>query len=481
MFGSRIGYLTGLLLASLVLTIVPAKADTIYDDLTGAIAHGGYVFGQYSPGTTYVIGAAFTPGQNYRFDQFQGLLSLSQGVNDAVISLYADSGNVPGTLLESWHLVNVLTSAAAGVTLNSVSYPALVGGQQYWITASMADPTSTGVWWINDNVRGIYTASLNGGAFTPGFSALFQAFSVSGTPTAAPEPANVGLALLGTIVLAFCLYRKRRETYRSALRRIRVAGIFERFRKNFILRNFKGAIFVSLFSFGVSTALGSTYNPFADFSTVTNPNGVWSYGTSSTVGGSFTPFTYTGSFQDIPSLPGWEDFARYVPTIAKNVSGSAVHAGTGTIPAGYLLFHPGFYAVDQYAVLRFTAPSAGLYNLAGLFQGLDRYPTTTDNHVVVDGASVFDGTTFSFGATNPFALSRVLSGGDTVDFLVGTGGNGNTGDEVGFQAMITNSTPEPTSAWLLLGGLAGVGVYVTGHRRTQSMRKTSTTTNLTSS
>lgn len=63
MFGSRIGYLGGLLLASLVLKIPPAKADTIYDDLTGTVAHGGYVFGQYSPGTTYVIGAAFTPDQ----------------------------------------------------------------------------------------------------------------------------------------------------------------------------------------------------------------------------------------------------------------------------------------------------------------------------------------------------------------------------------------------------------------------------------
>lgn len=396
--------------------IPPAKADTIYDDLAGTVAHGGYVFGQYSPGTTYVIGAAFTPDQNYRFDQFQGLLSLSHGVNDAVIKLYADSGNVPGTLLESWHLVNTLTAAAADVTLNSVSHPALIGGQQYWITAGMTDPTSTGVWWINDKVHGTYTASLNGGAFTLGSPALFQAFSVSGTPTAAPEPANVGLASLGAIVLAFCLYRKRHETYRSALRRIRVAWMFERVRKNVLLKNFKWTLSASLFSFLVSTAFGSTYDPFGNFSTVTNPNGVWSYGTSSTVGGSFTPFTYTGSFQGIPSLPRWEDFARYVPTIAKNVSGSAVNAGTGTIPAGYLLFHPGFYAVDQYAVLRFTAPSAGLYNLAGLFQGLDRYPTTTDNHVVVDGASIFDGTTFSFGATNPFAISRVLSAGDTVDF-----------------------------------------------------------------
>jgi len=174
-----------------------ATPFTLFSDLNGTATPGGYVVGQYSPGSTFVIGAAFTPsGQTYTLTQIQALLSFSSGVNSMVLGLYQDSGGVPGQLLESWNLNNVLGSAPAIITVNSVLQPTLHAGQRYWITAGMADATSTGVWWINniggaccgspDEVQGISTGSLNGGPFVPSTvtDVGFHAFAVNGVPQA---------------------------------------------------------------------------------------------------------------------------------------------------------------------------------------------------------------------------------------------------------------------------------------------------------
>jgi 6-phosphogluconolactonase (cycloisomerase 2 family) len=174
-----------------------ASTITIFSDLNGTATPGGYVVGQYSPGNSYVIGAAFTPiRQTYTLSQIQALLSFGSGVNSMVLSLYQDSGGVPGELLESWSLDDVLGTAPSIITLDSVRHRTLRAGQQYWITAAMVEPTSVGVWWINyiggaccgspEEVQGIFTGSHNGGPFTPGIptSDGLNAFAVSGVPKA---------------------------------------------------------------------------------------------------------------------------------------------------------------------------------------------------------------------------------------------------------------------------------------------------------
>jgi hypothetical protein len=194
---------------SLVAVLPAAWADTpvpIYSDLINTATPGGYIVGQYSPGNTYAIGAAFTPMDNsYSFTQFKALLS-AQPRGLMKIGLYADAAGVPGALLESWAPFS-LTSAPEIVTLPSAVHPLLVRGTQYWVVASMFDPTSVGVWWIN-NIRGsdgvplqgIATASLNGAAFAPGAltTAGMHAFEVDGTIAGGPAAVST-YHLTGTL------------------------------------------------------------------------------------------------------------------------------------------------------------------------------------------------------------------------------------------------------------------------------------------
>ncbi|HEX3745808.1 MAG TPA: RHS repeat-associated core domain-containing protein [Bryobacteraceae bacterium] len=183
--------------ANAIYTIVNANFSspvTIFSDLTGTFTPGGYIVGQYSPGNTFTIGAAFSVvGQNYTLNLIQTLMSFSSGVNNMNVGLYTDSGGIPGTLLESWSLVNVLPPAPSIITLTSVVNPILMAGQRYWITAAMADPTSVGVWWINaigDGLQGFASSSLNGATFTPGANTVFgfHAFAVAGIGSSSNVP-----------------------------------------------------------------------------------------------------------------------------------------------------------------------------------------------------------------------------------------------------------------------------------------------------
>jgi hypothetical protein len=179
--------LSGLLISS-ALIVIPLlwgaiTSVTIFSDLTGTTHAGGYVVGQYLPLGSVAIGTAFTPtGPNYKLSQIQALLSLDSGVNDMTLRLYQGSGDVPGSLLESWHLVNVLGSTPSIVTVDSVKNPKLVAGQQYWITATMSDLTSRAYWWGNTlGEHGVMTNSWNGGPFSPGGNPApgdFPAFAV---------------------------------------------------------------------------------------------------------------------------------------------------------------------------------------------------------------------------------------------------------------------------------------------------------------
>ncbi|HYW41636.1 MAG TPA: SBBP repeat-containing protein [Bryobacteraceae bacterium] len=154
---------------------------TIFGDLNGTANGGGYAVGALQ-GNSYVDAAAFTTGaQSYTMNQIQALLSFSSGTNDMTIQLCNDSGGIPGSVIESWDLNNVLGTSAAVVTMNSATHPILSAGKQYWITAGMVNSASTGVWYFNSSRQGLATTSVNGGSFSPAASTTsgFYAFSVS--------------------------------------------------------------------------------------------------------------------------------------------------------------------------------------------------------------------------------------------------------------------------------------------------------------
>ncbi len=110
--------------------------------------------------------------------------------------------------------------------------------------------------------------------------------------------------------------------------------------------------------------------------------------------------------------------------------------------------------------LRFTAPSnLTLTNISATFAAADTGGTTTDVHVQVNGASIFDSSVsaaYPGGTTSVSDGPFTLSAGQTVDFLVGYGSNQTYfNDGTSLTASIT-ATPEPTS--LAFAGFGALGL-----------------------
>ncbi len=219
----------------------------------------------------------------------------------------------------------------------------------------------------------------------------------------------------------------------------------------------------SMLPFGVAGAV--TFSAAPDFSAVSNPGGAWSYGTSTTLGGLFSAFTVAGTNlfgSGNPNISTWEAPSG-APVVFKNTSATTqVASGSISLSAGQLALHPG--SLGEFAIVRWTAASAGSVLLNTTFSGQDTGGTTTDVHVLVNGVSVFDGLVNGFGALSSFASSFVVSAGSTVDFAVGYGANATYwNDSTGLSASLTAAIPEP--ATLLLLGVALVGFAGTQRRK----------------
>lgn len=214
----------------------------------------------------------------------------------------------------------------------------------------------------------------------------------------------------------------------------------------------------------VLTAPAASFDPAADFSLASNPNGPWSYGYALAQDGSLILYTNKGI---IERMDVWNKPIQLVtPWIARNSTASAVEwNGTARYEPGALSLHPG--PQNQRAILRFTPPSAGQYSVAGFFYGQDFWgPTTTDVHLLLNGASIFDGTITFFGGSVPFNKALTLDNADRLDFVVGFGGNSFYYDSTGLSALIENE-PGPR---LFYRRLEGAGLELSWTTNTTGFR-----------
>ncbi len=205
--------------------------------------------------------------------------------------------------------------------------------------------------------------------------------------------------------------------------------------------NIAVATAVALSSVVFPATASLVYDPANDFSTVSNPKGVWTYGY--TAGGAFTAYPQSGN---IDGLDYWSiTTAPSLPWIANNPTAATIDWIQIKVNPGELLLHPG--QNGDYTVLRFTAPSAGQYDVKGSFFGIDYVSSpTTDVHVLLNGAAIFDGNVTDYRNTiAAFDKLVTLNTGDTVDFAVGWGSNGDYFfDSTGLNAIIT-AVPEPST------------------------------------
>ena len=208
-------------------------------------------------------------------------------------------------------------------------------------------------------------------------------------------------------------------------------------------------------AFGCNLFAG-TWDARGDFSTASNPNGSWSYGTTPTLGAAFTQFSSVGSADcGNSSIQGWQNAGSPPYVQANNTGSGQICAGYINIPNDVLHMHPG--GDSSYSVTRWTAPEDGIFQISGFFSSLNPNVSATDEHVLVNGTAAVNINIHSFNIPSTFNFAVTLSQGATVDFVVGTGGNGNADDSTALSATITSggaATPEPGTIWLFSGVMA---------------------------
>jgi hypothetical protein len=191
----------------------------------------------------------------------------------------------------------------------------------------------------------------------------------------------------------------------------------------------------------------TSWDAAGDFSAVSNPNGPWSYGWSATRGSGFNLDTLT---TNIIGVDAWNYSSTQVePDVFHNGTSTIIApAGTNPIPAGGLAFHPG--PSGQNAIVRWTAPSTGSYTVAATFTGRDNARgTTTDVAVLSNGVTIWSGEVDGYLAMQSYPASVLtLNAGETIDFTVGFGTDGNYSyDSTGLSANISliDTTPPVVS------------------------------------
>jgi len=180
-------------------------------------------------------------------------------------------------------------------------------------------------------------------------------------------------------------------------------------------------------------------NAAADFSPSSNPNGAWSYGWSSTLGSAFNLDVARASVSGIDLWRG-NLSSDGNPSVSHNSTANVISIGTVTWQPRQLAFHPG--PNGEFSVIRWTAPTTAIVSIAASFTGADCCATTTDVHVLRNGVSLFDNSVIGFGTTVSFSATVSIQAGDTIDFIVGFGSDGNFfNDTTGLDAVLSEVTP----------------------------------------
>jgi hypothetical protein len=153
--------------------------------------------------------ALFVSPGNYDVAQIDVSLSYTEGTNSALISLYTDASNAPGTLLGSWAVSGQPYSVPPVTTVSGISGITLTSGTSYFLQITAGGASTEDGWSEND-------LGLIGEVYDPpygGSDLTLPAFDVLGTPLASvPEPSS--FVISGTALLALLAARRRQHSKR---------------------------------------------------------------------------------------------------------------------------------------------------------------------------------------------------------------------------------------------------------------------------
>jgi uncharacterized repeat protein (TIGR01451 family) len=170
-----------------------------------------------------------------------------------------------------------------------------------------------------------------------------------------------------------------------------------------------------------------------DFFVSTNPSARWSYGYEASRGAAFNLYSTHGNSS------GFDYWGAGLPNLGRNSTTGTLQQATNFTPSMKIEMHPG--PSGENSVFRWTAPAAGQYRIHGYFVGYDSsYPTTSDVAILHNNstsATLFSSNINSYNVPANFDVTTTFSAGDTAEFTVGFGSNGNySGDGTGLDVTI---------------------------------------------
>jgi hypothetical protein len=178
--------------------------------LTGAAALLG--------GGGVVVADAFVAPVSALLDQVSVVVEYEfppsvTGTSPMLLTLFTDSGNSPGTPIESWTVpLSPSDTSLTIVTVNSLTNALLLAGHQYWLSEVPVDAVNTGIGWglASSGPPGIQlpiaetTTGMNTGWGPTGLN-IANEFSVSGT--AVPEPDTFVIGIGALVLLSLKLHQ----------------------------------------------------------------------------------------------------------------------------------------------------------------------------------------------------------------------------------------------------------------------------------
>src|SRR3954452_18420151 len=170
-----------------------------------------------------------------------------------------------------------------------------------------------------------------------------------------------------------------------------------------------------------------------DFFTSTNPSTRWSYGYETSRGSTFNLHGTHGN------RSGFDYWGSALPNLGRNSNSTTLQQATNFTPSMKVEMHPG--SAGENSVIRWSAPATAQYRVHGYFVGYaPSFPPTTDVAILHNNstaATLFSSNINSYNVPASFDVTTAFSAGDTVEFTVGFGSNGNfSGDGTGLDVTI---------------------------------------------
>jgi hypothetical protein len=197
-------------------------SNVIYSDLgAGSATYQPCCYYGLGAGVTdYMLFTATTTADVSQIDAALAYVSLGTGPNQATVSLYTDSSNLPGAVLGSWTITSLPASSSTVGPLSSTSVSPgllLTAGVSYFLSVT-APSSLQGAWYANGRCIGFGSCGAggsgtyyfnNGSTLQGPYTSSLAAFDVLGGPAPAttPLPSTWLMLLSGFVGLGFFAYR----------------------------------------------------------------------------------------------------------------------------------------------------------------------------------------------------------------------------------------------------------------------------------